>query len=109
MLSTLQRQVQPDEIVRVLQTPDDSDRESVQIRCPLCAWQPHDSDRWSCVDVGDPEHFLDGCGASWNTFATGGRCPGCSHQWRWTSCLDCGRWSLHDDWYVKPPAGPSAG
>jgi hypothetical protein len=109
MLSTLQRTFQPDEIVRIFEIQDDSDKESMQIRCPLCAWHPHGSDRWSCVDVAEPEHFLDGCGTSWHTFATHGRCPGCSHQWRWTSCLACGGWSLHDDWYVQEPTGPPAG
>jgi hypothetical protein len=49
-----------------------------------------------------PEPPFKGCGTVWNTFLTKGRCPGCSHQWRWTSCLQCQQWSLHDDWYEKP-------
>jgi len=70
-----------------------------RIRCPLCKWQPRESSRWYCGDCDYPEFFFDGCGASWNTFATHGVCPQCKHQWRWTSCLYCGEWSLHKDWY----------
>jgi hypothetical protein len=43
--------------------------------------------------------MFDGCGARWNTFTTRGKCPGCRHQWQWTSCLRCLGWSLHEDWY----------
>jgi hypothetical protein len=70
-----------------------------RIRCPLCKWQPKPSHRWFCAPCGDPEFFADGCGACWNTFTTRGLCPGCGHQWRWTSCLNCSRWSRHEDWY----------
>jgi hypothetical protein len=28
-------------------------------------------------------------------------CPGCAHQWRYTACLRCEGWSLHEDWYVE--------
>jgi hypothetical protein len=69
------------------------------IRCPLCSWEPSTAHRWSCYWKGTPEPFFSACGTVWNTFATKGRCPGCNHQWRWTSCLRCGQWSLHDDWY----------
>jgi hypothetical protein len=70
------------------------------IRCPLCAWRPSDTSSWSCVwTPGSPEPRFPACGANWNTFATRGRCPDCNHQWRWTSCLRCGQWSPHDDWY----------
>ena len=69
------------------------------VRCPRCAWRPRPSDRWSCLGGGAPEYFAGGCGTSWNTFETGGRCPGCSHQWQWTSCHRCEEWSLHVDWY----------
>ena len=48
---------------------------------------------------GTPEPFFEACGTVWNTFATHGRCPGCSHQWRWTTCLRCQEPSLHVDWY----------
>jgi hypothetical protein len=70
-----------------------------RIRCPLCKWQPKPSHRWFCAPCDYPEFYRDGCGESWNTFSTRGRCPGCSHQWRWTACLNCAGWSLHEDWY----------
>jgi hypothetical protein len=71
-----------------------------RIRCPLCRWQPTPVDTWCCDSSGpSPEQFFGGCGTVWNTFATRGRCPGCDHQWRWTVCLRCHGWSLHDDWY----------
>jgi len=71
------------------------------IRCPLCAWRPLASSRWSCDPIRSPEPFFNGCGTMWNTFLTRGCCPGCSHQWRWTSCLRCHQWSRHDDWYEE--------
>lgn len=71
------------------------------IRCPLCSWRPSLSSRWCCDCVGTPEPFFEGCGMVWNTFSTRGCCPGCSHQWRWTSCLRCQQWSLHKDWYEE--------
>jgi len=70
-----------------------------RIRCPLCKWQPKPSHRWFCAPCGDPEFFADGCGECWNTFNTRGLCPGCGHQWRWTACLNCSGWSLHESWY----------
>ena len=72
------------------------------VRCPICTWRPSPSNRWSCYWKDTPEPFFKACGAVWNTFATKGWCPGCGHQWRWTSCLRCGEWSLHDDWYQQP-------
>jgi hypothetical protein len=48
-----------------------------RIRCPLCKWQPNKSHRWYCADCDHPENFSEGCGTSWNTFTTRGRCPGC--------------------------------
>jgi len=71
-----------------------------RIRCPTCGWQPDSSSRWHCVDTAAPEHFSPGCGTAWNTFETGGRCPGCAHQWHWTACLACGSWAQHEAWYV---------
>jgi hypothetical protein len=71
------------------------------IRCPLCHWRPSLSSRWRCDCGGTPEPFFAGCGMVWNTFSTHGCCPGCSHQWRWTSCLRCGQSSLHEDWYEE--------
>jgi hypothetical protein len=69
------------------------------IRCPHCGWHPTPSSRWSCNADHAPEPFFHGCGTVWNTFDTKGRCPGCQHQWQWTSCLSCGKWSPHVDWY----------
>lgn len=71
-----------------------------RIRCPLCQWQPTAASRWYCSDCDFPEFFHGGCGAFWNTFETRGVCPGCRHQWRWTSCLRCAGWSPHEDWYA---------
>ena len=72
-----------------------------RIRCPHCLWQPQKSSSWSCVAAGPPENFRLGCGFSWNTFDTRGRCPGCRYQWRHTMCLACQKWALHDAWYEK--------
>jgi DNA-directed RNA polymerase subunit RPC12/RpoP len=74
-----------------------------RIRCPLCRWQPTPDSSWACRSDGSPEPFFGGCGTIWNTFATRGRCPGCGHRWRWTSCLRCEQWSLHEDWYEEGP------
>jgi hypothetical protein len=69
-----------------------------RIRCPRCCWRPDQSSRWLCS-----------CGTVWNTFLTGGLCPGCAHQWSRTMCLACQRWSLHDDWYERSgEPGPEA-
>ena len=70
-----------------------------KIRCPLCNWSPKASSRWCCADCEVPENFFGGCFTNWNTFETQGKCPICSHQWLWTSCLSCHQWSLHKDWY----------
>jgi hypothetical protein len=72
-----------------------------RIRCPLCRWRPRASSRWYCIDCGHPEYFDAGCGTAWNTFDTRGRCPGCGHRWRYTACLSCDGWSLHEDWYER--------
>ncbi len=58
------------------------------IRCPKCAWRPRKRDRWRCE-----------CGHSWNTFDTGGVCPGCMREWKDTQCLKCKQWSPHSEWY----------
>jgi hypothetical protein len=88
----------PDEITVKVSEPEHEDPFS-GIRCPLCGWRPSSSSLWCCDCVGTPEPYFQGCGMVWNTFATKGRCPGCSHQWRWTSCLRCHESSLHNDWY----------
>ncbi|HKB09562.1 MAG TPA: hypothetical protein VKD69_02870 [Vicinamibacterales bacterium] len=79
----------------------DADEGLHGIRCPLCRWRPSAASRWSCdwTEIDSPEPFFNACGTEWNTFATRGRCPGCGHQWRWTSCLRCGQWSPHEEWY----------
>lgn len=59
-----------------------------RIRCPQCGWEPREKDEWGCT-----------CGHSWNTFDTGGVCPGCLKQWSRTQCPMCGTWSAHSDWY----------
>lgn len=74
-----------------------------RIRCPVCKWRPERSSLWYCGDCPHPEGLLKGCGAVWNTFETRGRCPGCAHQWRWTSCLSCWSWSRHEEWYEEEP------
>ena len=77
----------------------EDENERSRIRCPHCLWQPNPSSRWVCWTVGPPENFAGGCGTRWNTFDTRGLCPGCSYQWRWTICLNCYEWALHEDWY----------
>ena len=77
----------------------DDDEAFERIRCPLCDWTPSRSSRWFCSGAGTPEPAFDSCGTAWNTFTTRGLCPGCQHQWQWTSCLRCSGWSLHEDWY----------
>ena len=67
-------------------------RDGGRIRCPRCAWEPAQHDRWRC----EP-----GCGFVWNTFQTRGVCPGCARQWTETACLRCHEWSRHDDWYAE--------
>jgi len=88
----------PDLIIVDNEGPADEDGFST-IRCPLCEWRPSNSSRWCCDSRGTPEPPFAACGTAWNTFSTSGRCPGCSHQWKWTSCLRCAGWSLHEDWY----------
>jgi hypothetical protein len=88
----------------------DEDTPGLRIRCPHCGWVPGSSDRWFCGSEGPPERYA-GCGTSWNTFRTRGRCPGCDHQWQWTACLACGGWARHEEWYesdegdAERPAG----
>ena|SRR5215203_6672743 len=84
----------------VLPIPRDDDEEGFErVRCPLCEWRPSPSSTWCCNGEGTPEPPFTWCGTLWNTFATRGRCPGCQHQWKWTSCLQCHGFSLHVDWY----------
>ena len=78
----------------------DDEEQPRRIRCPECKWEPNPSSLWYCGECPEPEGFLGGCGTAWNTFDTAGLCPGCGHQWRWTACLRCGEWSLHEEWYA---------
>jgi hypothetical protein len=80
---------------------DGEDTRSSRIRCPLCHWEPAPSTLWACESYGTPEPYFRGCGTMWNTFSTHGKCPGCAHQWTWTSCPNCHDWSLHEDWYAE--------
>jgi len=64
-----------------------------EIYCPLCAYRPRPEDRWRCVRA---------CGTAWNTFWTGGVCPGCGKKWELTQCPKCHRRSPHRDWYHYP-------
>ncbi|MBE7551093.1 MAG: hypothetical protein HS126_08465 [Anaerolineales bacterium] len=96
----LKRNLAPKEITDVIVQLDNTAADFTWIRCPLCHWRPEASSRWYCTLCGPPEYFFEGCGTVWNTFTTRGLCPGCGHQWRWTACLSCGGWSLHEDWYA---------
>ena len=93
------------------QLPDTGDAftlASSHIRCPACKWVPEKTSRWFCVNMGPPENFNAGCSHAWNTFDTGGKCPGCTHQWQHTTCLTCSVTTPHNDWYVNgaQPGGP---
>lgn len=89
---------------KIFIVPKDDERDSSErIRCPLCEWTPSPASTWCCYGEGTPEPPFQWCGTTWNTFNTRGRCPGCGHQWKWTSCLRCGGFSLHEDWYECEP------
>ena len=86
----------------IIRMSESERRESFSgIRCPLCAWRPSASSKWRCDPTHTPEPPFKGCDAVWNTFATRGRCPGCDHQWIWTTCHRCAECSLHEDWYEE--------
>jgi hypothetical protein len=96
-----QKGLTPSDVTDTIDKSDDEEPGHGRIRCPLCRWRPDAGSSWVCNDRAYPEYFFGGCGAAWNTFDTRGLCPGCGHQWRFTACLNCGRWSLHEDWYAK--------
>ena len=98
MLCLKRDSISPDRIIDEVRRLEDEDDWS-GIRCPLCQWRPSRSSTWCCDPSNSPEPFFVGCGTTWNTFSTRGQCPGCQHRWRWTSCLRCAGWSLHEDWY----------
>ena len=74
-------------VAREAQRENSRDR----IRCPLCGFPPWPGLIWQCGG--------DGCGYSWDTFATRGVCPRCQCQWTQTQCPACHGWSPHEDWY----------
>lgn len=63
---------------------------NAKVFCPKCQWVPQPADVWMCEPA---------CGCLWNTFETGGVCPGCGRSWEDTQCLSCHKWSRHADWY----------
>jgi hypothetical protein len=75
------------------------DADRLRVRCPLCHWRPSAESLSYCQSEDTPEPPFNACGTAWNTFLTRGKCPGCGHQWKWTSCLRCHEASLHEDWY----------
>lgn len=88
-----------DKLDTILEHDDDSNYSG--IRCPICKWKPNAYSRWYCSgDEDDPPEYFAGCNTCWNTFDTHGVCPGCDHQWVWTTCLYCYGDSLHEDWYI---------
>jgi hypothetical protein len=101
LFSLFQKDSAPEEATDTAALLDDEEPGVSRIRCPLCRWQPNADDLWLCGDCEHPEYFFDGCGAEWHTFTTQGLCPGCGYQWRWTACLNCEGWSLHEDWYAR--------
>ena len=108
VFSLFQRKLETEDgVEEALGLDDGGEPEFGRIRCPVCRWRPRASDLWECGDCGYPEYFYGGCGTEWNTFDTRGLCPGCGHQWRWTFCLSCWEWSLHEDWYEKADEGGS--
>ena len=100
MLELLKKGPSPTFVPDLTSHRDDEER-SIRIRCPLCEWTPTAATLWACESYGTPEPYFGGCGTLWNTFTTHGKCPGCAHQWVWTSCPQCHEWSLHDDWYEE--------
>ena len=103
-LLAFRKSLMPEETIDNIVQLEDQDSDFSRIRCPLCQWQPQASSRWYCANSEHPEYFFNGCGTIWNTFTTGGLCPGCGHQWRWTACLNCSGWSPHEDWYEDSSA-----
>ena len=98
-MELLKRTGPPEELNVIPLLGEDDDQAFERIRCPLCEWRPTPASRWCCWGEHTPEPPFNWCGTSFHTFRTRGRCPGCQHQWQWTSCLSCHGWSRHDDWY----------
>jgi hypothetical protein len=89
-MSSGSRTTHPSTRPRTAPRDKDAGGSESRIRCPLCHWEPRADDRWACS-----------CLYSWNTFDTGGVCPGCLKRWAMTMCLSCHKWSAHSDWYPK--------
>jgi hypothetical protein len=100
ILQLFRKSVDPDQGADANES-EDLKNSTQRIRCPICKWPPNRFSRWTCWDCGHPEYYFEGCGTEWNTFDTGGVCPGCSHKWIWTTCLSCWGWSKHEDWYEE--------
>jgi ribosomal protein S27E len=62
-----------------------------KISCPICGFVPFAGIQWMCAP--------DGCGGSFDTFATRARCPHCDARFTTTECPGCHRWSAHEAWY----------
>jgi Zn-dependent protease len=76
-----------------------------EARCPACGKSPPAGPFWGCR-----------CGARFDTFATGTRCPQCATQFASTACPLCGRSSPSTEWFgadrgafpVEPSPLPAA-
>ena len=63
------------------------------VACPGCGFVPVVGQQWICAP--------DGCGGSFDTFDTKGKCPYCEAQFAWTECPVCTRASAHRAWYAR--------
>ena len=64
------------------------------VSCPACAFSPPEGLQWVCTP--------DGCGGTFDTFATRAHCPHCAARFAWTQCPACGQTSSHRAWYRRP-------
>ncbi len=63
------------------------------IACPKCDFSPSVGMEWTCSP--------DGCGGTFDTFATRARCPHCNAHFAWTMCPACSKVSAHQAWYRR--------
>jgi len=68
-----------------------SSRARGDIACPACGFSPFAGMMWMCAP--------DGCGTSFDTFATRAHCPQCGAHFQWTACPACGKATAHEAWY----------
>ena len=61
------------------------------IACPRCGFVPVIGMQWICAP--------DGCGGTFDTFATRAECPHCVARFTWTACPACLEKSAHASWY----------